>query len=534
MDRYWSFSRIGKYKKQKTMNILVYSNVYLWPEHISQLIEIAKINIKKGNKVFVLTCDKSLISCPINPFHNINICKKCILQKKNITNNILESINEIPLNFEQPDFKFPKFKSLADFMNYKYDNNLPLGELVISTYSDETRNFFLNFNKIQQECLVLANNAIGLYEKARKIIQENDIQQVYVWNGRRTSCGPVLYAAKKEKREYYSYISAGSISTYVLQPTLGVHKLDYWKKNIEANYKKFGLNNKKSYISRANNFFKYMRYGQGTRSSGMPFFRDFFDDKIKIVTAGDKNKKNIVIFTSSYWEFFSLGEEFRKKNGLEINHYQLLEKILNDQFLIQSFNISVRWHPNLSSAANEEKEVINNIINKTTNTATHYKADNKINSYKLIENSDIVITFGSTVGVEATYYGKPSILLGVAYYEDTGSVYNPKNYKEFIKLLKSNLKPLPKIKAIKYGANEYYKGIKYLHVVRDQHHQWFCNGKNVLYQSILDKIKKLIRFYLSKIGILGHVKKSFSFLLYIIGKRKTKDMTPIKWLNSDI
>jgi len=516
------------------MNVLLYSNVYLWPEHISQLIELAKINIKKKNKIFILTCDRSLISCPTNPLHDSSICKKCIIQKKHITSDILENINEIPLDFKQPNFKFPKFKNLKDFMNYKYDNNLPAGELVISTYSDQSRSCFLNFEEIEKECLVLANNAIGLYEKTKKIIQKNNIDQVYVWNGRRTSCGPVLYAAKKENCEYFSYISAGSTDTYMLQPTLGVHNLDYWKKNIENNYNKFISINKKKYISHGEDFFKYMRYGQGARSSGMPFFNDYFDNKIKIIPPINKNKKKIIIFTSSYWEFFALGKEFRKKNNSEVNHYELLKKILEDNSINKLFDISVRWHPNLSSAGKKEREVINKIIDCTSINTTHYRAESKINSYKFIENSDIIISFGSTIGVEATYYGKPSILLGVAYYEDTGSVYNPKSYEEFIKLLNSNLAPLPKINAIKYGANEYYKGIKYLYIDRNKNHEWFSDGKNVLYRSKLNICKRLIRISLSKIGILGYFKKGLTSFLYLIGKRKTKDMTPVKWLNTDI
>ena len=516
------------------MNVLLYTNVYLWPEHISQLIELAKINIKKKNKVFILTCDKSLISCPINPYHETNICKKCIMQKKYLTSEILENVNEISLDFKQPNFKFPNFKNLKDFMSYKYDNNLPIGELAISTYSDESRNCFLDFKEIEKNCLQLANNAIGLYEKTRKIIQKNNINEVYVWNGRRASCGPVLFAAKKEHCKYFSYISGGSTDTYLLQPTLGVHNLNYWKESIEKNYNKFIRINKKNYIIRGENFFKYMRYGQGNRSSGMPFFTDFFDDKIKIVPSVNKDKKKITIFTSSYWEFFALGEEFRKKNNSEINHYELLKKILEDKSINKLFDVSVRWHPNLTSAGKEEKEVINKIIDSTSVNNTHYRAENKINSYKLIENSDIIISFGSTVGVEATFYGKPSILLGVAYYEDTGSVYNPKSYEEFIKLLNSKLKPLPKINAIKYGANEHYKGIKYIYITRNKRHEWFCDGKSVVYRSKLYNCKRLIKVFLNKIGILGYIKKYYCIFLYLIGKRKSKDMTPIEWLNSDV
>ena len=61
--------------------------------------------------------------------------------------------------------------------------------------------------------------------------------------------------------------------------------------------------------------------------------------------------------------------------------------------------------------------------------------DSPIGTYNLIDNCDLVITFGSTVGIEAVYQGKPSILMGRALYEDLGGLILPKSHSELINIL---------------------------------------------------------------------------------------------------
>ena len=78
-----------------------------------------------------------------------------------------------------------------------------------------------------------------------------------------------------------------------------------------------------------------------------------------------------------------------------------------------------------------------------------------------MEKSDLVISFGSTIGIEATFYNKPSILWGVAYYEDTGGVYEINSLKELEKLLRIKLKPKPYENSLKFASKKSRKNYKY-------------------------------------------------------------------------
>jgi hypothetical protein len=67
-------------------------------------------------------------------------------------------------------------------------------------------------------------------------------------------------------------------------------------------------------------------------------------------------------------------------------------------------------------------------------------AESPVHSYSLVDASDVVITYGSTVGIEASYAGKVSILMGRAVYEDLDVVIKPDSHAEMVEILLSMVK----------------------------------------------------------------------------------------------
>ena len=77
--------------------------------------------------------------------------------------------------------------------------------------------------------------------------------------------------------------------------------------------------------------------------------------------------------------------------------------------------------------------------------------DSMVSSYTLLFNAEKVVTFGSTIGIEAVYWNKPSVLLRGAYYMKLGGCYVPKTPAEAVELVKAELMPQGSEGAIKYG-----------------------------------------------------------------------------------
>lgn len=509
------------------MNVLVYSNAISSEMHIATAIEIMQNHLDKNDKVYFFSFESNEIDCSE---HGIKNCKYCLNQKNYIYQSLFKNrIEQTNIKLSNKKYNLPDFRSINELLEYKYDD-MPIGELVMSKITDHSREVISDINKIKSFSNVLLNNGIELYLKTKKFIYQKEINLVYVWNGRRSTDGPVVYAAKNNNVEFNTYITGGNSKSYVVQPTTTTHDLIYNKKKSEEYYNKFYFNKKTKqfYIDRAKNFFNYMRFG-GEKVWGYPYYKDLFNDKINIEKR--KNERKILtIYTSSYYEFFALGRDFRVKKNQDIDHYKNISQILNCKYIINKFDVRVRWHPNLITAGKQEVEKINNIFKKTKNKIIHYLPESKVNSYKLLEKSDLVISFGSTIGIEATFYNKPSILWGVAYYEDTGGVYEINSLNELEKLLSIKLKPKPYENSLKFAFYEKTKGeFTYKHVYFDKNLRYYFKGKRVYQPNFYEKIIEFVKTILKPFGLIGFGREVSKMLKLIIGKKINKSFTPSEW-----
>jgi len=177
----------------------------------------------------------------------------------------------------------------------------------------------------------------------------------------------------------------------------------------------------------------------------------------------------------------------------------------------ENIKIWIRIHPNL-------KAVRWNFIRRVYKLETLYKnvsviyPDSNVSTYTLLDSCNTVVSFGSTIGIEASYWGKPSVLIGRSSYENLGSVYVPKSHSEVISLLKDEkLKPLPRDGAEKFGLHWIKGGVSIKYFEGDRNNGFTFNKFNFsknLIEYVFFAIGKLIEIY-----ILG-------FINYLFRKNK--------------
>lgn len=479
------------------MNILIYSHVALWTIHHAETVEIALRHLAEGDHVYILSCDGDLVSCPANSNHDKSLCASCKRQTDYTIKEILENkVHDLRLSLHGQEPTLPEFSSLNELAEFKF-KNIPFGSLVVSQLLSDERDCFFPLEEKQSKAREMLSNSIFLYEHTRRIIRDKEIDKTYVWNGRRCSDGPVCYAARDEKISFEVYISGGKRGTYITLPALRVHDIAAQKVLIEQLYQRAIQNNDiESVHQEAFSFFKTQRYG----GDEYPGFIHFTKDLKDVPNAINNKRKKVVIFTSSYWEFYGMSDY---KGDCYSTHYDGIKTILLDESIFTQNQLIVRWHPNLKTCGSFERKVVDDIIRDSSEDAIHYPPESTVNSYNLLEIADVVITFGSTMGVEANFYGKPSISLGRSVYEDLGVCYRPKSHKELVELLANELVPLPKTGAIKYGffaRNIGENHFKYL----DQVDSWNFTYKNKLLQKVnlqgkmkkqIVKLLKLLRLY---------------------------------------
>ena len=162
----------------------------------------------------------------------------------------------------------------------------------------------------------------------------------------------------------------------------------------------------------------------------------------------DKDKRNIVIFNSALEEFEGFPEW---KAVLYDKEQDILKQIFTYFQKNEDFFFYFRIHPNLQNLNNTQMRELKELSNLNFKNVKIIWPHEKIDSYALLDACEKVVTFGSTLGVEACFWGKPSILIGRAYYEDLDCCYIPKSTDETIQLLKKDLSPKSNQGALAYG-----------------------------------------------------------------------------------
>ena len=120
--------------------------------------------------------------------------------------------------------------------------------------------------------------------------------------------------------------------------------------------------------------------------------------------------------------------------------------------------IYLRIHPNLKDVDNQSKR---EMLNLQSPNLTVIPPEATVDTYEMVRRSDSVATFGSSVGIEAVYWGTPSILLGPSFYNGLGGVRVPDNHKAALALLTQKLEATDRTAALIYGYWQQTHGIPY-------------------------------------------------------------------------
>ena len=96
----------------------------------------------------------------------------------------------------------------------------------------------------------------------------------------------------------------------------------------------------------------------------------------------------------------------------------------------------------------------------------HLDEHSDVDSYTLMNQSDVVVTYGSTTGVEAGFAGRPVIVMGPSAYDELGCAVRVRTIDELKQAIIDKKPPLPD-SALPYGLMMKRRGFNYQHVIRE-------------------------------------------------------------------
>ena len=157
----------------------------------------------------------------------------------------------------------------------------------------------------------------------------------------------------------------------------------------------------------------------------------------------------------------------------------------------------LRVHPNLTDVDNQRKR---DMLNLDFPNLTIIAPDADCDTYQLLKSCDVTVSFGSSVGIEAVYWDRPSVLLGPCLYQDLPGPVRSKSHHQTIELLSSNLPAsTDKSGALRYGHWFQTRGLPHKNYVaenlfegkfKDQVVYARPPRRNML-QKIRDRLKKI-------------------------------------------
>jgi hypothetical protein len=406
------------------------------------------INLQK--KVVIATCSGGKnYACSFNIYGLKSICHVCKSQTLKGLENLQGNYEHISTPLEIDNRIKRKFDSFEirnrnSIKNYKFIN-LDIGQAAYSSYIASTRDQdlegLLAHFSIKKLLACSEQLAIWFY----KLLAKQYINSLTIYNGRQNQYRPIFRIAvlKKIQVEVMEFSGQDSKCVYIFKNSLP-QDLEYLFFRINHFCK--SLSNKDLDAS-ALFYYTFKKNGgviNDRRSYVLNQHKNLLPDNWK------KENHNIVIFNSSEDEFLALGGQYDKT--LYFNQFKAIEKICKSLVSYPEIRIWLRIHPNLKSVRWTFSKGLFSLSQQFKNLHI-IKGDSPVSSYKLLSACNAVVTFGSTMGIEATYWGKPSILLGRCVYEKFNTVYVPKSHSEVIQLLKDkNLKAKPKLGAMKVAA----------------------------------------------------------------------------------
>ena len=406
--------------------LVIVANSFPFYCSIAKHIELDHLEL--GDNVEVFNYEKLFGGWP----YNFSIKEKIYnFLFSNNFNKLFKNSNIINFKYKKKHkFKYPDL--VNDLIKLKIDGvNIGLATLTSSVMMSGIPNP-TRCSEMGKYYYKSFDDSLMALEIAKKILLKN-YDKIYIWNGRLSFTRPI-FEFLKNKSKINIFETGRDRLHFMLYDNFPQNNL-YISQLIEKH-------NSDNLIDDARKFY------EGRRNR----IEDFDEAHSKIQTIGEgvkfnNNKKLLVYFTSSESERTGLFDNnnignFASQMDVVRNIHKFLDK--NKYFLV------VKFHPGQGKHHKVWKKLWDfEFLNKEH--IQYLLPDNKIDTYKVIDQSYCVITCGSTVGIESVYWNKKCINIGNSRYMTLNSSINVNNYTE----LKDALNNIEQISISREGALKY-------------------------------------------------------------------------------
>jgi hypothetical protein len=413
--------------------LMIYAPYAIWGPHFETDLELAQRHIDSGGEVVFLYCTGELLTCFPNQNHSKSVCRMCLSRfrkgiewlgtSKVTAKNFLHLTPEQQGEIDQLAVrKFSLLKEIRAFTLHGADIGVAAISSVISILREPKPDILEHGLLIRNNLISAARVFFSLYNH----ISTERPDRLVVFNGRYAQLRPALSAAKILGVKTLVHERAGVLERFSLMTDTTPHDINAIQVEMQR-------------ISRS------FRCAEEVREK---IAREWFEERRHNVTQGwesftkqqkrghlpdlAKDRLNLAIFISSEDEMEAF-EEWR--SPIYLNQNDGIQQLLSDERITKKFKIFVREHPNLVGIDNSQTRMLRELACRFKGNFCFISGDSPVSTYSLVDECDLVLTFGSTVGIEAVYRDKASFLMGKAYYEHLGCCVVPGSHNELVEKL---------------------------------------------------------------------------------------------------
>ena len=318
-----------------------------------------------------------------------------------------------------------------------------LGTGIRSSLVSLTRDTSVDPKDYRDYVVALGRDAVLLYRLTKELIRRERFEIVALFNGRFAPVRAIRRACEELGTRYFVHERGSSIDKYAIYDCATPHQPAGYRSWVDTWWTIAD-----DPVGSAQKFLAKRRQGRGT--SWYAFTRK----QERGAAPPRSGKRRISFFTSSEDEIAAIGDELQPDSPFCDQGAAI--RAVGAACREKGYEFIIRFHPNTPSSAAS--------LLQAAHAATEFVAEpsSEIDSYALVDSSDVVVSPNSTIAVEAAASGRPAFFTGRGIYENCLSVGKIRTNTELVDAIVNPGEPNP-LDALKYANFLGVHGIKYLY-----------------------------------------------------------------------
>ncbi len=445
--------------------ILVYAPLAYSTPHYETDLEIAQRHIDLGDTVELALCDAELSSCQLNPKRDPQRCVHCVSRNLQGHAQLSAQVPVVSLlgSLLPEDHAllahiprlFPDHHTLRNYCFQGFDAGLA----TLSSVIDFARS--LNVDTKQHATLIHQTlyAAASTFLSLRRRLEAGRYDRVYIYNGRWSMVRSAVRACEQVGVPYYTHERGSEGHKFMLFHNVLPHDKDEFRRRTQETWKRVQALPEAQ--AKAASFFQERR--QRVEKTWFSFVKQ--QESGRIPADWNRDARRLVFFTSSEFEFAAIGDGATGR--IYPTQVAGMDRIARRLATASPrSHLWIRVHPNDKSP---------HTVQRWKDTAAALRnvtlilPDESIDSYALLDGAERIMTFGSTMGIEATFSGKAAVCADFSFYDGLDAQYEAANEDDLIDLLtRADLPPKPRKHALCYGYYLNSFGGEFLHFTTEK------------------------------------------------------------------